>query len=233
MRTFELLDGSGADVIEIGLPFSDPLADGPVIQKTSEIALKNGITTDITFKLIEKLREKSETPIALLTYFNMVHKYGVEKFLRRAYLSGINGLIIPDLPLEEFDMYRESFYKNCIDNIMIASLTSSEARLKKITEAANGFVYCVSLKGVTGARDSLSGEVARFLERLRSITEKPLAVGFGISNTSQVRQLKERCDGIIIGSKILDIILKAKNFDLGLRELEVFCYEILRELKER
>lgn len=231
IRTYELLDSSGADIIEIGIPFSDPLADGPVIQKTSNIALKNGVNTDTVFEAVKNIRKKSKTPIALLVYFNMIYKYGVDKFLGNAASAGASGVIIPDLPMEEYESYSRYFSGSGIENIMITSLTSDDYRLKEITEAAEGFIYCVSLKGVTGARSGLSVELEDFLDRLRSITDLPLAVGFGISTPEQVQAIKDRCDGIIIGSKILDILLKEEDFDVGLKKLEKFIKEIIKELK--
>jgi tryptophan synthase alpha chain len=231
IRTYGVLDSCGADIIEMGIPFSDPLADGPVIQKTSRIAIDNGITTDSVFEAIRKIREKSSTPIALLTYFNMIYRYGIGRFLSSAADSGANGVIIPDLPLEEFERYSRYFNDSGVDNIMIASLTSDNIRLESIEKAGRGFVYCVSLKGVTGVRDGLSGELESFLDRLRSVTDLPLAVGFGISTPEQVKRIKDKCDGIIMGSKILDILLKEKDFDTGLKKLKEFTEKIVKVLK--
>jgi tryptophan synthase alpha chain len=231
MRTYEVLDSCGADIIEIGIPFSDPLADGPVIQKTSKIAIDNGVTTDSVFEAVGKIREKSSTPIALLTYFNMIYKYGVGQFLNNAADSGANGVIIPDLPLEEYENYDGYFKDSSVDNIMIASLTSDNERLKSIGKAGMGFVYCVSLKGVTGVRDRLSDELEDFLKRLRSVTNLPLAVGFGISTPEQVKSIKDKCDGIIIGSRILNILLKEDDFDKGLKKLEKFVNQIKKSLE--
>ncbi|MBU4313581.1 MAG: tryptophan synthase subunit alpha, partial [Actinobacteria bacterium] len=139
---FETLDKNGADIIEVGIPFSDPLADGPVIQTTSKIALENGINTDIVFNSIIKIRKSSDTPIAIMTYFNTIYHYGIERFLKKAKRSGVNGLIIPDLPLEEFTSYRSYFNGVNIDNIMFASLTSSKERLSAIAREGKGFIYC-------------------------------------------------------------------------------------------
>ena len=231
MQTYNVLDSCGADIIEIGIPFSDPLADGPVIQRTSKIAIDNGTTTDSVFSAIKKIRKKSSTPVALLTYFNMVYRYGFERFLSSAADSGVNGVIIPDLPLEEYQRYDGYFKDSGIDNIMIASLTSGDIRLKSIGKAGRGFIYCVSLKGVTGVRKGLSDELEGFLNRLRSITDLPLAVGFGISTPEQIKVIKDRCDGIIMGSKILDILIKEKDLGEGLKKLEEFIRKIHKVLK--
>jgi len=231
MRIFEVLDSCGSDTIEIGIPFSDPLADGPVIQKTSKVAINNGINTDSVFEAISQIRSNSSTPIVFLVYYNMVYVYGVERFLTAAGRAGVNGLIIPDLPLEEFRACDEYFERSGIDNIMIASLTSDISRLSDIGRVGRGFVYCVSLKGVTGTREGLSGELEGFLEDLRSVTDLPLALGFGLSRPGQVVKIKDKCDGIIMGSKLLDIILKADDLDKGLKELEKFVDGIISILK--
>ncbi len=229
-RLFKVLDRCGADIIEIGIPFSDPLADGPVIQKTSKIALEAGINTDTVFETVRTVRETSATPVVLLVYFNSIYAYGIERFLSNAEKSGVDGMIIPDLPLEEFNKYRTIFDKSTIDNIMIASLTSGRERLTDIAAAGRGFLYCVSLKGVTGIRSGLSEEVSDFLGTLRSVTDLPLALGFGLSTADQISQIKDKCDGIIMGSKILDIVLKAEDIDKGLKELEKFCKSIVKIL---
>ncbi len=231
-KLVDVLEKNGADIIEVGIPFSDPLADGPIIQATSKIALENGINTDIVMDSISKIRSKSNIPIVILTYFNTVYRYNVEKFLRRTSETGVNGLIIPDLPLEEFCSYRPLFEKNHIDNIMLASLKSSEQRLSKISSISSGFIYCVSVKGVTGIRDRIGSEVTDFLVKLRKITDIPLALGFGLSNQKQIGEIKDYCDGIIIGSKILSMLLYADSFKDGLREVEEFVLSINDTLKD-
>ncbi|MBM3702446.1 MAG: tryptophan synthase subunit alpha [Actinobacteria bacterium] len=228
---FEALDKNGADIIEIGIPFSDPLADGPVIQTTSKIALENGINTDIVFNSIIKIRKSSDTPIAIMTYFNTIYHYGTGRFLKKAKRAGVNGLIIPDLPLEEFTSYRSYFNRVNIDNIMFASLTSSKERLSAIAREGKGFIYCVSVKGVTGIRNSISPEVIDFLKNLKEITNLPLALGFGLSNREQINQIKGYCDGVIIGSKILSLILEADSFSKGIKEVENFTSNVSNLLK--
>ncbi len=231
LAAYELLDNAGADIIEIGIPFSDPLADGPVIQKTSRIAIENGVNTDTVFDSVKRIRKKSSTPIALLVYFNMVYRYGLERFLSNASDAGASGVIIPDLPLEEYGSYIKCFQDSSMDNIMTASLTSDDERLEAIGRTGRGFLYCVSLKGVTGARSALSDELEDFLARLRQVTGLPLAVGFGISTADQVKAIKDRCDGIIMGSRILDILIKEDDLDKGLEKLEGFVKEIIEVLK--
>lgn len=228
---FETLDKNGADIIEVGIPFSDPLADGPVIQTTSKIALENGVNTDIVFNSIIKIRKSIDTPIAIMTYFNTIYHYGTGRFLKKAKEAGVNGLIIPDLPLEEFTSYRSYFNRVNIDNIMFASLTSGKERLSAIAGQGRGFIYCISVKGVTGIRNSINPEVIDFLKNLKEITTLPLALGFGLSNREQINQIKSYCDGIIIGSKILNLILEADSFKEGIKEVENFTSSVRDILK--
>jgi len=230
-KIFKTLDKNGADIIEMGIPFSDPLADGPVIQATSKIALENGINTDIVFESIAEIRKSSDKPIAIMTYFNTIYHYGVEKFLKKAKSAEVSGLIVPDLPLEEFSGYKSYFNRAGIDNIMFASLTSSKERLSMIAKESRGFIYCISVKGVTGVRSSVSTEVIDFLKNLREITDLPLALGFGLSNKDQIKQVKNYCDGIIVGSKILSLILEADSFSNGIKEVENFTSSISSILK--
>jgi tryptophan synthase alpha chain len=219
---YKALEKNGADIIEVGIPFSDPLADGPIIQATSKIALENGINTDIVLNSIFKIRKRSSTPIAVMTYFNTVYHYGFDRFLKRAEEAGVNGLIIPDLPLEEFRNYKDHFGMINIDNIMFASLTSAFERLSAIARVGRGFIYCVSVKGVTGVRDGINPEVRTFLKKLRKITSLPLALGFGLSNRKQIMQIRDYCDGVIIGSKILSMVLEADDFKQGIKKVENF-----------
>jgi len=230
-RLFETLDKNGADIIEIGIPFSDPLADGPVIQTTSKVALENGINTDTVFKSIIKIRKSSDTPIAIMTYFNTIYHYGLEKFFKKAESAGVNGLIIPDLPLEEFICYESYFNQVNIDNIMLASLTSGKERLHAIAEKSKGFIYCISVRGITGIRNSINPEVINFLRNLRKITSLPLALGFGLSSREQIGRIKNYCDGIIVGSKILSLILEADSFSKGIKEVENFTSSMSNLLK--
>lgn len=231
LQLFSLLAETGADIIEIGLPFSDPLADGPVIQETSRVALENGVNADILFSSVKEIRKKHGIPIAVMTYFNPVYNYGIEDFLKKCKRENVDGLIIPDLPLEEYWSFNHYFKRSKIDNIMLASLTSSNNRLKKIAEIGRGFLYCVSVKGITGIRPDLREEVKGFLTSLREITKLPLALGFGLSNKKQIAEIKDYCDGIIIGSKILSTVIENKDFGKALGEIESFTMEIEKILK--
>ncbi len=197
---------AGADLIEFGIPYSDPLADGPTIQAASEVALTTGINTDIAFELVKKAREEIDTPIAVMTYYNAIYRYGLERFAGNAAGSGVDGVICPDLPPEEAAPWSEAATQYGLANITFASPTSTDERLKKVADAARGFIYCVSLTGVTGARTNLPSNLTDFIGRVRKVTEKPLAVGFGISQPEQAKQVAGIADGVIIGSALVSLI---------------------------
>lgn len=200
---------NGANIIELGMPFSDPLADGPTIQHSSDVAIKNGITMDKIFEMVEKVREKSQIPIILMGYMNPVLRYGVDKFTQKAAEAGVDGLIIPDIPLEEGGIIKEHAEKNDLDVIHLVAPNTTDARMKLADENSQGFVYCVSVTGVTGARDGdeVSKSVARFIERVRSnITENPVMVGFGIKTHNDAQNIASNADGFIVGSALIDTI---------------------------
>jgi len=200
------LEKSGADIIELGVPFSDPLADGPTIQRSSERALKNKVNMDSVLALVKKIRPKTSIPVAFLTYYNLIHHYGLERFIKKARACGVDGAVIPDLPPEESRGLRDIARKNGVALIHLAAPTSSSKRLKKIAAASSGFIYYVSLTGITGARRELPKEISSGLRILRKITKKPVCVGFGISTPGQVRSISETADGVIVGSAIIKII---------------------------
>ncbi len=224
-KLFLTLAENGADIIEVGLPFSDPLADGPVIQKTSQIALKKGFNTRIMFKSIEKLREKTNIPVAVMSYFNPIYRYGLKKFLSRCKMCGVSGLIIPDLPVEEFNDYKKLFLDMDVDNILLASLTTKKERLRLIGKMGKGFIYCVSVKGVTGERKHMGKEVKEYLETVRKQTGLYTALGFGLSSIRQINDIKGYTDGIIIGSKILSLA-GDEDFENGLARVTEFCSKV-------
>jgi len=197
---------AGADLIEFGIPYSDPLADGPTIQAASEVALTTGVNTDIAFDLVKKARDKIETPIAVMTYYNAIYRYGLERFAGNAAESGVDGVICPDLPPEEASPWSEAAAQYGLANIMFAAPTSTNERLKKIAHMSRGFIYCVSLTGVTGARTNLPSNLTDFIGRVRKVTDKPLAVGFGISQPEQAKQVADIADGVIIGSALVSLI---------------------------
>ena len=202
------LEKQGADIIELGVPFSDPLADGPTIQRSSERALKNKINIDSACDLVKSVRSKTQIPIVFLTYYNLVYHRGLDSFVRKAKSSGVDGVIIPDLPPEESEELRRIGKKNKFSIIHLLAPTSSEERIKMISNASTGFIYYVSLTGTTGARKELPKEIAGSLRKIKKMTKKPLCVGFGISKPGQVKQVSRLADGVIVGSAIIKVIEK-------------------------
>lgn len=194
---------SGADLLEIGVPFGDSLADGPVIQSSFIDALKEGVTLKDTLEYIERIKNYRDLPVLLMSSANPVSKYGKEKFVSDAENAGVDGLILPDIPLEEHkEFYNSSFDK--FDKILLTTPTSSEERIKEIDMLSSGFVYCVSVVGTTGARDKFDKEVFRNLERTYSqVIRNKMLIGFGIKNGESVRTFAPYCDGVIVGSAVV------------------------------
>jgi tryptophan synthase alpha chain len=196
-----------ADLLEIGFPYSDPLADGSTIQAADNRALHSGMNTDRVFAFIKKLREDTEIPITVLVYANIVYQRGIERFYSEAKIAGIDGVLIPDVPVEESGPFVKASRIADIDSIFLVAPTTTSARLKKILWYAKGFLYVVSVLGVTGIRDSLSSGTPQFLRRIKRQTDLPLAVGFGISKKGHITLLKKQgADGAIVGSALVKII---------------------------
>jgi tryptophan synthase alpha chain len=207
--TGELLQGieqGGADVIELGIPFSDPLADGPVIQRASERALRGGATLRKVLDLLPRWRERLRAPIVLFTYFNPVLQYGLDAFARTAAQAGADAALIVDLTPEEADGYIASMRSNRLDTVFLASPTSTDERIERVAAASTGFLYLVSRTGVTGERQNLSAAVQPLVERARRFTGLPLAVGFGISTPAQVREIQQLADAAVVGSAVVHAI---------------------------
>ncbi|WP_377888802.1 tryptophan synthase subunit alpha [Alkalihalobacillus sp. R86527] len=199
-----MLQEEGANAIELGIPYSDPLADGPVIQRASERALKNGMSLEKAMDLVPKMREKGlEIPVIIFTYYNLLLQLGEERFFALVRKNHVDGLLVPDLPYEESGEWRESCEKNQTALISLVAPTTSEERLKKIAHDASGFLYCVSSLGVTGTRSHFGSSVFTFLERVKKQSNVPVAVGFGVSQPEHVKELKGYCDGVIVGSAII------------------------------
>lgn len=203
-ETIVTLADSGADIIEVGIPFSDPLADGATIQKASEAALASGVTTDYVLAAVKEARMVTQAPILVMTYYNIVLRYGLERFAAAAAAAGVDGAIIPDLPPEEAGAWRRAAAQHGLNTVFLVAPTSSEARIRRVTEASNGFVYCVSLTGVTGGRKELADGLPAFIETVKRATDKPVAVGFGVSTADQASQLSMLADGVIVGSALID-----------------------------
>lgn len=196
----------GVDMVELGVPFSDPLADGPAIQAASERALRSGATLGDVLDLAGRLRARTELPLMIMTYYNPVHTYGLRGFVEAASRSGIDGVIVPDLPLEESQELWQTLEGAGIHFIFFVAPTSSSRRIAETVARARGFIYCVSIAGVTGARDEIPESARELLRRVRARTDLPLALGFGISRPDQVASLAEDADAAIIGSAIVRLV---------------------------
>jgi tryptophan synthase alpha chain len=202
----------GADLIELGVAFSDPIADGPTIQASSEAALRNGITLEKTYEIARQIRAQSEIPLVLMGYSNPIFHYGMDRFFARCAEIGIDGTIIPDLSLEEGEEYRAVSQRHGISSIFLVAPTSSDERIRRLDEASDGFLYCVSVTGVTGERKGLGADVIEFLERARrTVRKNPLLVGFGISTPEDASLIARNCDGIVIGSALVNILKNSQQ----------------------
>lgn len=200
------LDAAGVDILEIGVPFSDPTADGPIIQAASQRALKGGVTLHGILDMIERVRKTSKIPIVLFGYYNPIFIYGNERFAKRAKTSGVDGILIVDLPPEESAELRQYTDRVGIDFISLIAPTSGEERIGKISRHATGFLYYISITGVTGTKKPLLDDIKRDMERIRRITSLPVVVGFGISTPRQCAEIAPYADGIVIGSAFVRMI---------------------------
>lgn len=200
------LVAGGADLIEIGVPFSDPLADGATVQRTSQIALANGTNLTDCLDLVRRLRREHDVqvPIMLMGYFNPFLQFGLDLLATESAAAGVDGFIIPDLPIEESDEVIAALRAHERDLILMVAPTSTERRIHDVAARASGFIYCVSLTGVTGARDQLAGNLEGYIGRIREVTDVPLAVGFGISRPEHVRQVSAIADGVVVASALLN-----------------------------
>jgi tryptophan synthase alpha chain len=208
---FALIE-AGAAVIELGVPFSDPLADGPVIQRASERALKAGTTLENVLKLAAEIRvEAQSTGLIIFSYLNPILRMGLEKFCKVARHAGIDGVLVTDLPVEEAAMYLREMKKNDLAPIFLTAPTSTDERLKKIAQVSSGFVYAVSRTGVTGAQKQLPEDSQKLVKRIRRFTKLPIAVGFGISDAEQFRAVGKYGDAAVIGSAIVQVIERNKR----------------------
>jgi tryptophan synthase alpha chain len=205
------LDKAGGDVIELGVPFSDPLADGPTIQRASERALKSGASLAGVLDLVRRIRKLSQVPLVLFSYFNPIVQMGLEKFAAAAAAAGADGVLVTDLTPEESEDYRRIVHEHRLDTIFLAAPTSTDERLKKIAACSSGFLYLISRTGVTGAKDSLPDDLPVLLRRTRSFTQLPIAVGFGISLPGHVSVLGGLADAAVVGSSLVSEIEKATS----------------------
>nr|WDA98883.1 tryptophan synthase alpha subunit [Sciadococcus taiwanensis] len=229
-QAIRIFDNLGADIIEVGLPYADPLADGPVIQEASIQALRQGIKIEDIFQMFEKLQNSIKAPIVLFSYYNIIINYGISNFISKLKTLGIKGLLVPDLPLEEANFLLNYAYKANIEIILLISPTSSKARMKMISNNSEGFIYLVSSTGVTGMREDFQGKLPYLIQEIKQITTKPVAVGFGISNKVHAEQIKSwGADGIIIGSACVKILSIADTND-AIAKLSNFITEIKQSI---
>lgn len=205
------LEDCGADMLEIGIPHSDPMADGPTIKRTSHQALSKGLTTDGAFSLMEKVAARTSIPLIVMCYINTVMKPGVRRFASRCSAAGISGVIIPDLTFEERHRFLECFENSEIDVIFLTAPTTPVNRVREIAAASSGYLYLVSITGITGARESLPGSTETFIRKAKAVSPIPVCVGFGISNEATARQMGRLADGIIVGSALLNRIENATS----------------------
>jgi len=222
LEVVPLLASAGCDIVELGIPFSDPLADGATIQKASFQALQNGVTPALCLEIAGQLSQKVDIPLVFMTYFNPVFSYGLEKFCNDCASSGVNGLIIPDLPPEEGSKLEAITREKGIDLIYLLAPTSTEERIKLVAERSQGFIYLVSVAGVTGTRVGLSSGLETFVNRVRKVTAQPLCVGFGISTPEQAGRVALMADGVIIGSRLIQLM----ETDDQLKSVDTFVKEV-------
>ncbi len=222
------LEKSGADIIELGVPYSDPVADGPIIQQASQRALRAGTNLKKIFQTVRDLRKKTQIPVLLMTYFNPLLRYGLEKVAADAHASGVDGFIVPDLPFEEKGIFSDELEKYNLVLIPLVAPTSGFDRIKQITADTQGFIYCVSLTGVTGVREGIPQNLREFMGNVREVTNAPLAVGFGVSKPEQVSVISQYCDAVIVGSALVKTISEKNESN----ELIEAVREFTKKLKQ-
>jgi tryptophan synthase alpha chain len=205
------LQDSGVAAIELGIPFSDPVADGPTIQAAGQRALKNGTTLAGILAFLNSFKETRTIPIILMTYVNQIYVYGVEKFAADCAKVGVDGVIIPDLPLEEESLVSESLTRHSIAFIRLAALTSPQERIEELAKRSEGFLYAVAVRGTTGARTAYEKDVSTYLQTLKEHSSVPVLAGFGVSTPEQAQELSSNCDGVIVGSTIVQLLHEGKD----------------------
>lgn len=208
-RLIPAMAEAGADLVELGIPFSDPIADGPVNQRAGARALAHGMNLDALFALIRRSRERTQVPLVLLSYYNLLLQYGLDRFCRTAVEAGLDGLVVPDLPADEGQPLVAAAGAAALDTIFLVAPTSTEARMRLAAERSTGFIYCVSLTGVTGVRQTLAEGLRDLVARMKAHSRLPVAVGFGISTPEQAREVAAFADGIIVGSALVALMEKS------------------------
>ncbi len=223
-----MLAENNVDIIELGVPFSDPLADGPTIQKSSYNALLHDVNLDKIFNYVKNIREKSKVGLVLMSYINPILSYGVSDFLNNAKNSGVDGVIIPDLPVEEIEFIKDKFDLSGVDLILLAAPTSPLERLENIALHSRGFIYCVSVTGVTGVQQNnyIEDSTLRFLKQVRDVSPISIAIGFGLSNAAQLEKLADYTDGFIIGSALIKSLEQADDKEAAIKSAQKFIKSV-------
>ncbi|MBD2509229.1 tryptophan synthase subunit alpha [Nostoc sp. ATCC 53789] len=230
-KALQVLDQNGADIIELGIPYSDPLADGPVIQAAATRALQRGTKLEHVLEMLQGITPKLRSPIVLFIYYNPILHRGIDKFLQEIAAAGVAGLVVPDLPLEEAAGLLEPAKEMGIDVILLVAPTSDAKRIEAIAHSSQGFIYLVSVTGVTGMRSQLENRVSDLLKQIRGVTEKPIGVGFGISEAAQARQVKEwGADAAIVGSAVVKRLAEGTP-EQGLNAIAQFCQSLKAAIK--
>lgn len=224
------MEKAGADIVELGIPYSDPVADGIVIQESSLRALNSGIKINGIMNIVKDIRKQSSIPLLYLVYYNCIFKYGIEKFINECNESGIDGLIIPDLPLEERGEISELAYANNVYIVPMVAPTSEE-RVKNVLELGRGFVYCVSTNGVTGTRDKVATDLSSYMNLVKQYSEIPRAIGFGVSSAAMAKEFSKYCEGVIVGSAIIKLIAAAANKEEAVSKVAGFVEELKSAIK--
>jgi tryptophan synthase alpha chain len=217
-RTVEValaMDDAGVDVLELGVPFSDPLADGPVIQRASERALRGGTRLRDVLEVVRRIRARSDLPLLLFSYFNPLLRHGLEALARDAAQAGADGVLVTDLPPEEADPWLDEARAALLDTVFLAAPTSPDERLRRVAAACRGFVYAVSRTGVTGERDVISQEAMPLVRRIKAFTEEPVVLGFGLSTPEQVKAAAEVADGVVVGSALVRFLEEHPQGDVA------------------
>ena len=223
-RALKVLAQSGADMIELGVPYSDPLADGPTIQSAATRALRKGVQLEDVLEIVKTVDSKTEVPIILFTYYNPIYCRGIESFLKQIKDAGISGLVVPDLPLEEAEVLLKPAAEMDIEVTLLVAPTSSQTRIDAIAKKSQGFIYLVSVTGVTGIRAQMATQVKDLLSDLHRTTDKPIGVGFGISSPEQAKQVKDwGADAVIVGSAVVKRLAEGTP-EAGLKAIGEFCY---------
>lgn len=223
IRLVPELERSGSHIVELGIPFSDPVADGPTIQRAGARALRHGYSMADYLKAIEAIRLQTGVPLLLFSYYNPIFRYGIDALTRDARLAGVDGILVTDITPEESEEYCACMEKHSLDPVFLAAPTSSAKRIEKIAACSKGFIYVVSRAGVTGAQQQLSDTVGPTVQRVRKLTELPVAVGFGISHPDQVQAVWQVCDGAVVGSAIVGAMENVQDPSRLLPEIGTFC----------